>query len=217
MEIYYLGHASFLIKTKTGRLVTDPYDPNIGLVFPKIEAEVVTISHHHSDHNRKDLVLGNPLVIDIPGEYERAGFRIFGYSTFHDKEKGRQRGKNIIYKIETENISLLHCGDLGEVLSEELIDALGEIDILMVPIGGFYTIDVDEAIQIIKKIEPKIIIPMHYNHPQLNQEIFGKLSSVEEFFKKTSIEKEEVEKLVVKKEELIKMEKEKAVVLKIKR
>lgn len=210
MDIKYLGHASFLIKTKTARLVTDPFDPAmVGLKFPKVEADIVTISHHHQDHNFiKPFQTPisdhySPLIIDMPGEYEKFNFRITGYQSYHDKKKGVERGENIIYKIEVEGISILHCGDLGVLPDESFLDNIGDVDILMVPVGGVYTIDSSEAAQLVKKIEPSIVVPMHYNHPKLNQNIFGQLSAVEEFLRKFGIEKmTPVPKLVVKKEEM---------------
>lgn len=203
MEIKYLGHASFLIKTKTAKIVTDPFDPQmVGLKFPKVEAEIITISHQHQDHNRADLVLGSPTVFDWPGEFEKMGVRIFGFKTYHDKEKGEKRGENIIFKIETEGVSLVHCGDLGLIPSDDFLDKLGTVDILFLPTGGFYTIDASEAYELVRKIEPTIVIPMHYNHPKLNQEVFGALSPVEEFTKKFGIEKPQtLPKLIYKKGE----------------
>lgn len=124
MEIKYLGHSSFLIKTKTAKIVTDPYDSHmVGLKFPKVEADIITISHHHQDHDKADQVGFSqtgvlPLVIDIPGEFEKQGIRIFGFKSYHDKKQGQERGENIIYKIEAEGISVLHCGDLGIVPNE---------------------------------------------------------------------------------------------------
>jgi len=207
MEIKYLGHASFLIKSHNAKLVTDPFDPKmVGFKFPKTEADVVTISHHHGDHDSVSQVDGSPLVIDMPGEYERLGFRIFGFRSFHDKEHGRQRGENIIFKIESEGISLLHCGDLGHLLDEALIDQLGEINILMVPVGGFYTIDYKEAVALSRKIEPEIIIPMHYRTEKHNPSVFEKIASVSDFLKEINQEVEPQDKLVVKKEDLSEME-----------
>lgn len=214
MEIKYLGHASFLIKTKNAKIVTDPYDPSIGLKFPKIEAEIVTVSHQHSDHNRHDLVGGDKVVFDMPGEYERLGVKISGYQTYHDKNKGKERGLNTIFKISAEDINILHCGDLGEVPKDEFLDELGEVDVLLVPVGGVYTINTDEAIDLIKKIEPSIVIPMHYNHSKLNQEVFGNLASVEDFLGKIGAgESIPQPKLSIKKEEL--SEEMKVIVLEI--
>lgn len=204
MDIKYLGHSSFFIKSKEAKLVTDPFDPQmVGLKFPKVEADIVTVSHHHQDHDNSKAVEGSPLVVDMAGEYERKGLRVSGFQTFHDKTKGTERGENIVYKIEGENISLFHCGDLGHVLDDSFIDQLGEVDILLVPVGGFYTIDSTDAVELVKKIEPSIVIPMHYNHPKLNQQTFGKLSPVADFLKKLGVENiPPVAKLVVKKEEL---------------
>lgn len=207
MEIKYLGHSSFLIKSKEVRLVTDPYDLSIGLKFPKVEADVVTISHSHSDHNRVNLVgkpvEGEQLVVDMPGEFEKLGARIFGYKSYHDKKQGAERGETVMYKIEVEGMSVLHCGDLGYVPDDAFLDSIGDVDVLLVPVGGFYTIDADEAAQLIKKIEPAIAIPMHYNHQKLNQKTFGQVAPLSEFLKKFGLESlPPVPKLVVRKEEL---------------
>jgi len=207
MEIKYLGHSSFLIKTKTTKLVTDPYDSEVvGLKFPKTEADIITVSHHHKDHDQVKNVTGingvDPLIIDMPGEFEKMGIRIFGFQSFHDKTKGSERGENILYKFEAENISVLHCGDLGFVPDDSFIEELGEVDILMVPVGGFYTINSDEAVQLVKKIEPLIVIPMHYFNPASKQKNLSQLAPVSEFTKKFGIENlVPLPKLVYKKEE----------------
>ncbi len=205
MQIKYLGHASFFIKTKEAKVVTDPFDPKmVGMKFPKTEADIVTVSHHHHDHDKVDLVSGKPLVLDWPGEYEKSGVRIFGFKSYHDQKQGAERGENILFKFEAENITLLHCGDMGVIPGQELLDEIGDIDILMVPVGGFYTIGPDEAVELIKKIEPSIVIPMHYNDPSaLDQKTVDKLSTLEDFLKKFGIEKSElVDQLTIKKEEL---------------
>lgn len=200
MEIKYLGHSSFLIKTKTTKIVTDPFDPDmIGLKFPKTEADVVTISHQHKDHNQFKNVSGvngvDPLIIDMPGEFEKMGVRIFGFQSFHDKMQGSERGENILYKFELEGLSILHCGDLGVIPEESFLETIGEVDILMLPVGGIYTIDSEEAFQLVKKIEPAIVIPMHYGS--------GKLAGVSEFTKKFGLDNPVPQpKLVYKKEEI---------------
>jgi L-ascorbate metabolism protein UlaG (beta-lactamase superfamily) len=207
MEIKYLGHSSFLIKTKTAKIVTDPFDSDmVGLKFPKTEADIITVSHQHADHNQVKNVLGingvNPLVIDMPGEFEKMNVRIFGFQSYHDKTKGSERGENILYKFESEGLSVLHCGDLGVIPEESFLDAIGEVDILMVPVGGFYTINADEAVQLVKKIEPSIVIPMHYKQDRLNPKLAEKLSPVSEFTKKFGVEPTPIPKLVYKKEEI---------------
>lgn len=210
MDIKYLGHASFYIKTKTARVVTDPFDPEmVGLKFPKVEADIVTVSHQHQDHNfvkpfqQQSEDISSPLIIDLPGEFEKQKVRITGYQSYHDKKKGQERGENTLYKIEAEGISLLHCGDLGVVPEESFLEGVGDIDVLLVPVGGVYTIDASEAVELVKKIEPSIVIPMHYNHPKLNQKIFGQLAPVTEFLKKFGAENQTpLPKLTVKKEEM---------------
>jgi len=204
MEIKYLGHSSFLIKSKEAKVVTDPFDPaTVGIKFPKTEADIVTISHNHKDHNQSNLVVGDPLVIDMPGEFEKKNVRIFGYRSYHDKKQGAERGEVIIYKIESEEMSILHCGDLGIVPEDSFLDSIGDIDVLMVPVGGFYTIDATEATELVKKIEPSIIIPMHYNNPKSNKDNFSKLMPVSEFLKKFGAESiQPIPKLVVRREEL---------------
>lgn len=205
MQIKYLGHASFLIKTKDAKVVTDPFDGQmVGLKFPKIESDIVTVSHHHQDHDRANLVAGNPLVVDWPGEYEKMGVRVFGYKSFHDKSQGKERGENILFKIDAENITILHCGDMGVVPDQTLLDEVGEVDILMVPVGGYYTIDSKDAAEVVRKIEPSLVVPMHYNSPQLNQKTFEKLTGLPEFLKQFGSESlPAVDQLVVKKEDLI--------------
>ncbi len=216
MTIKYLGHSSFLIKTKGTSIITDPYDEEmVGLKFPKIESNIVTLSHHHKDHDQAKNVKGEPLVLDWPGEFEKNEVRVFGYMSYHDSEKGAKRGENILYKFESEGISVLHCGDLGEVPDQQFIDEIGDIDILLVPVGGFYTIDADAAKELCRRIEPSIIIPMHYNQNGLNQKTFEKLTPVDDFLKTIGTEKKEpVEELKVTKEELID-EEAKVVVMKI--
>ncbi|MCS7093239.1 MAG: MBL fold metallo-hydrolase [Patescibacteria group bacterium] len=207
MEVRYLGHSSFLIKTKNTKIVTDPYDSEmVGLRFPKVEADIITISHSHPDHSRADLVGSTsnepPLVIDLPGEFEKKDVRITGLKTFHDDQDGAQRGENIVYKIEAEDVSVVHLGDIGLIPSEDFLDLLGEVDILIIPTGGFYTIGPDEAEKLVRKIEPSVVIPMHYYLAQLNQRNFDKLRPVAEFLKKFGLEKiDPLPKLVYKKKE----------------
>ena len=202
MDIKYLGHASFFIKSKDARVITDPYDSSIGIKFPKMEADIVTVSHPHGDHNNVAGVTGNPLVLDWPGEFEKNGVRMFAYKSYHDKQKGAERGENILFKFEIEGMSILHCGDLGFVPDNGFLEEIGEVNILMVPVGGFYTIDPDEAIALIKKIEPNMVIPMHYNNEGLKQETFGKLASLNDFLAKIGVtENVPVPKLTVKKDD----------------
>lgn len=215
MEIKYLGHASFLLKGKNASVVTDPFDPKmVGLKFPKMEADIVTVSHPHQDHNQSQLVGGSPLVINLPGEYEKQGVRVAGFSSSHDKKNGEERGKNILFKIEVDGVSILHAGDLGHLLTDEMIEEIGAVNVLLVPVGGIFTIDATEAAEVVKEIEPSIVVPIHYHSLKLIQSNFGKLAPVTDFLTKMGVSPSEpVKKLVVKKEEL--QEEMKVVVMEI--
>lgn len=205
MDIKYLGHASFILKKKRGiAVVTDPFSTlSVGLKYPKVEAQIVTVSHDHEDHSASEEVKGDPLVINLPGEYESHTVVITGYPTFHDKTKGQERGGNIVFKIEMDDISVMHCGDLGHTLSDELIEAMGDVDILMVPVGGFYTIDAKDALGVIKEIEPSIVIPMHYAVDGMKAELKEKLSPVEDFLRVSDAGSvDTLDKLSVKKGDL---------------
>ncbi len=202
MDIKYLGHASFFIKSKDARVVTDPFESSIGIKFSKTEADIVTVSHHHGDHDNVAAITGNPLILDWPGEFEKNGVRMFAYKSYHDKQKGAERGENVLFKFEIEGMSILHCGDLGFVPDNSFLEEIGEINILMVPVGGVYTIDPEEAIALIKKIEPNMVIPMHYNTEGLKQETFGKLATLNDFLAKIGVtDNVPVPKLTVKKDD----------------
>ena len=192
MEVTYLGHAAFRLRGKTTTVVTDPYAPElVGLKFPKhITADIVTVSHDHPDHNAIRQIEGTAYVVNGPGEYEIKGVGIIGISTFHDDEKGAKRGKNTIYRIEMDGLSLVHLGDLGHTLSADEVDTLDGVDILMIPVGGFYTIDPAAAVSVINEIEPSIVLPMHYARPGLSAKTFGTLVTRDAFLKE--IGKEDV-------------------------
>ncbi|MCL5675706.1 MAG: MBL fold metallo-hydrolase [Patescibacteria group bacterium] len=204
MEITSLGHSSFKIRGKSASVVTDPFDPEFtGLKFPQVNADIVTISHRHNDHNYLKGISGEPFVVDGPGEYDVKGISILGLSTFHDDKKGSERGRNTVYEIRMDGLSLVHLGDLGEVLSDESAEQLDGVDLLFVPVGGYYTLATDKLQEVINKLEPKIIIPMHYSRSGLKPELSSKLATVEEFLK--AMGKTEVmpqDKLVISRDKL---------------
>lgn len=204
MDIKYLGHASFSVKSKLGSVVMDPFDTKkVGFKFPTQEADVVTVSHEHDDHNYLAGVTGTPLVVNIPGEYEKNGIRIYGYESYHDGNKGADRGKNTLFKIVAEDISVLHCGDLGHALTEEALEEIDTVDVLMIPVGGHYTISADEAAKIISKIEPSIVIPMHYKTDAHNPDTFKDVAPLSDFLTKMGASTvEPVKKLTIKKADL---------------
>ncbi len=164
MEITYIGHSCFKIKGKELTLVIDPYDPaQLGIKLPKLEADVVLVSHDHFDHNYVKGVNGYSLLISGQGEYEKQGMFVYGIETFHDDKEGKERGGNVMYAIELDGFTILHTGDLGHELSTETLEKIPNIDVLMVPVGGVYTIDAEKAVKVISDTEPGIVIPMHYS------------------------------------------------------
>lgn len=198
MDITFLGHSSFRLKGKTASLVTDPFDSKVvGFSFPKVSADIVTISHNHDDHNKAELVKDVKKVISGPGEYEINGISIIGIATFHDDKKGAKRGKNTIYVIEIDGQRIVHLGDLGHKLSEKFIEKIGSVDVLIIPVGGEYTIDATQATELVRAIEPRITIPMHFKVPKLNSETFSKISSVELFLTQIGLPVEKTNKLNV--------------------
>jgi L-ascorbate metabolism protein UlaG (beta-lactamase superfamily) len=171
MEINWLGHSCFRIKGSQAALVTDPYAPDLGYSLGKPKAQVVTVSHQHPGHAYAEGVGGEPKVVSGPGEYEISGLLIIGIPTFHDAEGGSQRGKNTVYLMEVDEVTLCHLGDLGHMLTTEQIEELGNVDILMVPVGGVSTIAAPVAAEIARQLEPKVVIPMHYQTAAVSREL----------------------------------------------
>lgn len=162
MKITWLGHACFYIETAALRIVTDPYEASVGYCLPDITADAVVVSHNHYDHNAVGRISGSPVVISAPGEHKIGSVLFRGLETFHDREKGKKRGKNLVFVIEADGYRLVHCGDLGEMPDAALLKELGVPDILMVPAGGIYTIEGPEAKELSARLKAKITIPMHY-------------------------------------------------------
>jgi len=214
MEISYLGHSSFKIKTKTATIITDPFDSSmVGLKFSGVEGDIVTVSHDHEDHNKSERVAGVKRIVSGPGEYEISGVSIIGIPCFHDEKNGDLRGKNTIYVYEAEGLRFAHLGDLGHILSDEVVDQMGTIDILMIPVGGEFTIGPKEASGVVGKIDPYFIIPMHYQAKGLNPETFSKLYPVENFLKEVGLPVENLPKFSVKKEDILENQNSKVILL----
>jgi len=163
MKIKWLGHSSFLIESGRGiKIITDPFDETLGYKLPRIKVNIVTVSHEHFDHNYVRGVKGRPVVFKGLVNRESHKMEFKGISSYHDSVYGGQRGLNTIFVIKADGLNLCHLGDLGHVLDSDKLDEIGTIDILFIPVGGFYTIDNNQATHIIKDIKPKIAIPMHY-------------------------------------------------------
>jgi L-ascorbate metabolism protein UlaG (beta-lactamase superfamily) len=196
MEITFIGHSCFKIKGKTVTLVIDPYEPKeTGYKLPKLEADVLLSSHEHYDHGYLEGVTGATLQITTAGEYETKGVYIEGIPTFHDEKKGKERGRNIMYQIHMDGLVILHMGDLGHELTKETIEKLNQVDVLLIPVGGTYTISSKVATKVISSVEPKIVVPMHYKTKATGKDL-KVLESVDKFLDEMGVEKVvEVDKL----------------------
>ncbi len=190
MKIKFLGHASFLITSNDGvKIITDPYKPGCyggGIKYDPIteEADIVTISHEHDDHNETKLK-GKPVFIKEAGKQEVKGITINGVSVYHDKSGGKERGKNTIYNMLIDGMNVVHLGDLGHTLSSAEAEKIGNVDVLLVPVGGYFTIDAKDAEEVIKLLKPKVVIPMHFKTSKCDFPI----SPVEDFTKGKTVEK----------------------------
>lgn len=167
MDITWLGHACFRIKGKEGVVVCDPFGKNLGLTLPRMQADIVTVSHDHAGHNHAAAIGGGPHVIDGPGEYEVKNIFVTGIAAYHDGDNGKSRGKVTIYVIEMEDLVVCHLGDLGHVLAQEHIEAIGHVDVLLIPVGGGNSLTAAQASEVIGVLEPRAVIPMHYQTPGL--------------------------------------------------
>jgi len=207
MQITWKGQSCFQIlisNKKNGdvKVVIDPYDEKIGLRKPQLDANVLLITHDHDDHNNVKIVEGNPFLISGPGEYDVKGVFIQGVYAFHDKSQGKERGRITCYIIEDDDgLKVCHLGDIGQSeLTEDQLDAIGDVDVLLIPVGGVSTISSSEASKIIGQIEPRIVIPMHYALPKLEKKFDG----VDKFLKTMGVKDLSPQaKLTVKKKDLI--------------
>ncbi len=205
MDITWLGHSAFRLKGKQGVMVIDPFDPKkVGIAWSKQKADIVTVSHQHEDHNYLDGVGETDtrkefgvFVIKGPGEYEAGGMFVQGWATFHDQTSGSERGKNTVYLIEVDRIRVLHLGDLGHQLSEKLIEEIGQVDVLLVPVGGVYTIGHEQAAKVVRAISPSYAIPMHYQINETTPALANKLEGLQEFLQEFGVSPEPMEKLTV--------------------
>ncbi|HEU5381085.1 MAG TPA: MBL fold metallo-hydrolase [Ktedonobacteraceae bacterium] len=172
MEIFWLGHSCFQLRGKNVTLITDPFSPQADSPtgdasrLGKVSASIVTISHDHPGHNYAMGVSGNPRVVRGPGEYEISDVLITGVASYHDNERGKQFGRNTIYVIHMDDLVICHLGDLGHTLQEEQLEEVADADILLIPVSGQHTIAAAQAAEVISQVEPRIVVPMHYQPTQ---------------------------------------------------
>lgn len=179
MQIEWKGHSSFLLTSETGKKVlTDPFDERVGLPVPNVDVDVVTVSHQHGDHNATGLLPGTPIVAEDLGKHVVAGIEVKGIGAYHDGEEGKQRGNNTIFVITLDGINVCHLGDLGHLLTAQQVSDIGKVDVLLVPVGGFYTIDAKQAYAIVQQLQPAVIVPMHY---KLDDRLPYPIAPVDEF------------------------------------
>jgi L-ascorbate metabolism protein UlaG (beta-lactamase superfamily) len=166
MEITWYGHACFRLSERGVVIVTDPFSEDMGYTRPRIRADVITISHEHPGHNNRIGFRGGPRFFDGPGEYEVNGAFINGIATYHDGRSGATRGRNTVFLFDFDGVTVCHLGDLGHVPSQSQVEALSDVDVLLIPVGGLHTIDAQKATEVISLIEPRLVIPMHYKTPK---------------------------------------------------
>jgi len=183
MEISWLGHSCFKLKGRQATVITDPYSPDLGYSLGKPTAHIVTVSHQHPGHSYIQDIGGEPRLVTGPGEYEINGILITGIAAFHDRERGQNRGKNTVYLMEIDEVSVCHLGDLGHVLNDEQVEEIDDVDVLLIPVGGVSTINASVAAEIVRQVEPKAVIPMHYKTEAISRE----LESVDKFLKEIGV------------------------------
>jgi L-ascorbate metabolism protein UlaG (beta-lactamase superfamily) len=189
MDITWFGLSCFRIRESGITIVCDPYDKAVGLTLPKLRADIVTISHDRPGHNAADRVAGEPKVLRGPGEYEAKNVFTTGLATYHRKVKGDLAERNVAFFFEFGDLTVGHLGDIGEVPSQAEIEELnvGEVDVLLVPVGGGQTLDPTRAVELVGIFEPKLVIPMHYRQAGLVDAIADHLEPVEKFLKELGV------------------------------
>ncbi len=183
MDISWLGHSCFRLRGRHATVITDPYSPGLGYTLGKPTAHIVTVSHQHPGHSYVQGIGGEPRLVTGPGEYEISGVLIIGIATFHDPEGGGKRGKNTAYLIEIDEVTVCHLGDLGHMLTTEQVEGLDNVDVLLLPVGGVSTINPAVAAAVVRQLEPKAVIPMHYKTQAISRE----LEPVEKFLKEIGV------------------------------
>jgi L-ascorbate metabolism protein UlaG (beta-lactamase superfamily) len=198
-DITWLGHACFRLKSKDATVITDPYDKSLGLGTLNQRADIVTISNDNPHHSALGGIKGEPFIVREPGEYETRGVFVTGVWSYADAAGGKERGRNTIFLFQLDDILVCHLGSLGHSLKANQIEALGDVDILLVPVGGHGSLDATKAAEVISQVEPRIVVPMQYSTGRENLE----LETIERFTKEMGIKEPTVQdKLSVRKSDL---------------
>lgn len=201
MIITHIGHSEFLLEMESGyKIVTDPYNRECGYPIRDVKADTALVSHHHGDHDAVELLKGSPSVIDYAGEHTiTPDIRLTAIRSWHDDQKGTLRGGNLLFMLESEGLRVVHLGDLGCMPEPDEINLLSGADVLMIPVGGYYTIDAKKAKEIADLIAPRVIIPMHYR-TSFNDG--WSIATVDDFLKLYGGEEEHLTQLRITQEDL---------------
>jgi L-ascorbate metabolism protein UlaG (beta-lactamase superfamily) len=183
LDVTWLGHGCFRLRGRSAAVVTDPYPPAIGLKLARMDADLVTVSHAHENHNFTQVVRDGAYEIHGPGEYEVAGVSVIGVPTFHDADKGATHGRNTVYLIEIDDMRVCHLGDLGHKLDDAEAEAIASPDVLLVPVGGRTAMNAAQAAEVVRQLEPRYVVPMHYAIPGLKLE----LDTIDRFLKEMGV------------------------------
>jgi L-ascorbate metabolism protein UlaG (beta-lactamase superfamily) len=171
LDVTWLGHGCFRLRGRSAAVITDPYPPTIGLKLSRMDADIVTISHDHENHSHAQVVRDSAYEVRGPGEYEIAGVSVIGVPTYHDSEKGAKQGRNTVYLIEIDEVRICHLGDLGHRLDDTEAESVASPDVLLVPVGGRTTMNAEQAAEVVRQLEPRFVVPMHYAIPGLKVQL----------------------------------------------
>jgi L-ascorbate metabolism protein UlaG (beta-lactamase superfamily) len=183
LDVTWLGHGCFRMRGRNAALVTDPYPPSLGPKLARLDADILTISHDHPNHSYARAASADAFLIDGPGEYEVRGVTVMGLPSFHDSSGGAEHGRNTIYVIEIDDVVVCHLGDLGHRLIDADLEAIGTLDVLMVPVGGKSCLNAVQAAEVVRQLEPRLVVPMHYALPAIKTE----LEPVERFLREMGV------------------------------
>jgi L-ascorbate metabolism protein UlaG (beta-lactamase superfamily) len=183
VDVTWLGHGCFRLRGRNAAVVTDPFPPSIGIKLGRLDAQIVTVSHEHENHAYFSAIPNARYRISGPGEYEVAGVGVIGFDTFHDAQHGEVHGRNTVYLIELDDVRVCHVGDLGHKLGDDHLETLGNVDVLLVPVGGRTTMSAVQAAEVVRQVEPRVVVPMHFAIPGLKIE----LEPVDRFLKEMGL------------------------------
>jgi L-ascorbate metabolism protein UlaG (beta-lactamase superfamily) len=187
LDVTWLGQSCFRLRGRNAAVVTDPFSPALGPKL-RLEGNLVTVSHPHENHSHVQSVK-DAYVIEGPGEYEVAGVTVRGLPTYHDSQQGAEHGRNTVYVIELDDVRVCHLGDLGHRLDDSALETIGNVDVLLVPVGGGRTLDGARAAEVVRQVEPRYVVPMHFGHPSLRTE----LAPVERFLNEMGVPESEAQ------------------------